>query len=192
MLNELSEFLRPLPAHLRRLWRPDIGTQVLCVNGECYRIPKAGNTTRPFFHDHTYHPALTTESVLAVGVNGWNWADQVSEFVTFDIDAVANHTTTGLPPERLVEIVAKLMDVPDCELIRSKSGHGIHARMYFGPFPRALTHTEHAHNGARVLAWLARTTGLPLESEVDACGAIAWIYHRDTAPNGFELLKGAT
>ncbi len=188
MLAELSEFLRPLPKHLRRLWRPDLGTQVVFAKGKPLRIPKGGKTAAPYFYDHCYHPRLTPASVKGIGVNGWNWCDQVSEFVTFDLDSVANHGG-GLPPERLAEIAHRLMDVPEVELVRSKSGHGIHARIYFDPHPPARTHTEHAHNGARALAWLARQTGLPLESEVDAAGKIAWIWHQDTAPNGFELLK---
>ena len=127
---------------------------------------------------------------MGVGVNGWNWCDQRSEFVTFDLDSVANHGD-GLTDEQLGAIVGKLMDVPEVEIVRSKSGHGIHARIYFDPQPYAVTHGEHAHNGARALAWLAQKSGLPLQSAVDACGSIAWIWHQNTAPNGFELLKEA-
>jgi len=191
MLTELSEFVREhCPPHLRRLWGPWIGTQVLFTDGKPHRIPYGGKTPDPTYND--YKP-LSVEKVLAVGVNGWDWPDGVSRFVTLDIDSVVNHATTGLAPERLDEIVQALMAVPEVELIRSKSGHGIHARIYFAPYPLARTHTDHAHNGARALAWLARTTGLPLDAEVDACGAIAWIWHRDADPvRGFQLLKEAT
>jgi hypothetical protein len=190
MFDELSEFLRPLPAHLRRLWHPDIGCQVLCRTGKPIRIPHAGDTSSPYYNDHSYNPRLTSEAVVGVGVNGWNWIDQRSEYVTFDVDSVANHGG-GLPDDQLAEILAKLMDVPETEIIRSKSGRGIHVRLYFAPQPHAMTHGEHAHNGARALAWLAQETGLPLQSAVDACGKIAWIWHADTAPGGFHLLKEA-
>ncbi len=190
MFPELSEFVRDFPKHLRRLWRPDIGTQVLFAKGEPVRIPWGGETPGPYFNDHSYHPRLTAENVVAVGVNGWAWPDGRSEYVTFDLDSVANHGD-GLPDEQLAEIVGRLMDVPEAEIVRSKSGRGIHVRLFFDPKPHALTHTEHAHNGARALAWLAQRTGLPLQAAVDACGKIAWIWHRDTAPNGFELLKEA-
>lgn len=188
MFRELSDFLRPLPPHLRRLWRPDIGTQVLFAKGEPMRIPKAGMTPQPYFDDHSYHPKLTPETVKGIGVNGWNWCDQRSEYVTFDVDSVANHGD-GLPDDQLAQIVGRLMEVPEAEIVRSKSGKGIHVRIYFDPQPHALTHAEHARNGARALAWLAQRTGLPLQAAVDACAKIAWIWHQDTAPGGFQLLK---
>jgi hypothetical protein len=190
MLDQLSDFLRPLPPHLRRLWRPDLGAQILFVHGKPCRIPSGGKTASPYFNDHDYHPRLTPQTVKAVGVNGWGWADQRSEFTTFDVDSIANHGD-GLTDEQLAEIVGRLMDVPEAEIIRSKSGRGIHVRIFFDPQPRALTHAEHARNGARALAWLAEQTGLPLAAAVDACGKIAWVWHRDTAPGGFELLKEA-
>jgi hypothetical protein len=190
MLNELSEFLRASPPHLRKLWRPDIGTQVLFARGGPMRIPRAGGTPHPHFHDHSYHPPLTPQTVKGVGVNGWNWCDQRSEYVTFDVDSVTNHGD-GLTDERLAEIVGRLMEVPEAEVVRSKSGKGIHVRIYFDPQPHALTHTEHARNGARALAWLAEKTGLPLQAAVDACAQIAWIWHQDAAPGGFQLLKEA-
>ena len=155
MFAELSELLVRLPNHLRRLWRPDLGTQVLFVKGKPIRIPKAGETASPYFHDHTYHPRLTPETVKAVGVNGWNWADQVSEYCTYDLDSIANHGD-GLTDERLAEIVGKLMEAPEVEIVRSKSGRGIHVRVFFNPLPHAITHTEHARNGARALAWLCK------------------------------------
>ena len=190
MFRELSEFLRPLPPHLRRLWRPDIGTQVLFAKGEPMRIPKAGKTPHPYFHDHSYHPPLNAKTVKGVGTNGWNWCDQVSEYATYDLDSVANHGD-GLTDDQLAEIVGKLMEVPEAEIIRSKSGKGIHVRVYFDPQPRALTHAAHSHNAARALAWLAQKIGLPLEAAVDASGKIGWIWHQDTAPGGFQLLKEA-
>ena len=192
MLKELSDFLRPLPRHLRRLWRPDIGTQVNFVKDDKrVRIPKGGATGSPYYHDHPYHPALTPANVKGIGVNGWCWADQLSEYVTFDLDSIANHGD-GLADEQLAEVVGRLMDVPEAEIVRSKSGRGIHVRIFFDPQPRAISHTEHARNGARALAWLVQKTALPLEAAVDACAKIAWIWHQDTAPSGFELLKEAT
>ncbi len=133
---------------------------------------------------------MTRETVQGVGVNGWNWCDQLSEFVTFDLDSIANHGA-GLTDVQLGEIVGRLMDVPEAEIIRSKSGRGFHVRIYFAPQPHAMTHGEHARNGARALAWLAQRIDYPLARAVDMCGAIAWIWHRDTAPSGFQLLKGA-
>ena len=137
MFAELAEFLRPLPKHLRRLWGPHIGTQVLFVAGPPIRIPKAGKTTEPYFFDHPYHPRLSVKTVKGIGVSGWDWCDQRSAFATFDLDSIANHGD-GLTDEQLAKIVGRLMAVPEVELVRSKSGHGIHARVYFDPQPHAL------------------------------------------------------
>jgi hypothetical protein len=191
--DDVSVFLRQHLAHphLHRLWRPDIGAQILFAKGDKrFRIPKGGATRTPYYHDTSYYPALNPESLLAVGVNGWNWADQVSEYVTFDLDSVLNHGD-GLTPEQLAEIVEKIKTVPEAEIVRSKSGLGYHVRLYFDPHPPATTHNDHAHNGRRALAWLGQKIDTPLDAAVDMCGAIAWIWHQKTAPNGFELIKGA-
>ena len=193
LLDDLSVFLRRHLAHphLRRLWRPDIGCQVLFAKGDKrFRIPKGGATRTPYYDDTSYHPALNPESVLAVGTNGWNWIDQVSEYVTFDLDSLLNHGD-GLKPEQLAEIVEKLTAVPEAEIVRSKSGLGYHVRLYFDPHPAADTHDDHAHNAHRALAWLSKKIDTPLEAAVDMCGAIAWIWHQNTASNGFELIKEA-
>jgi len=193
LLDDLALFLdrhlsRP---YLRRLWRPDIGTQILFVQGEKrVRIPKGGATRTPYYHDTSYYPALNPESVLAVGVNGWNWIDQVSEYVTFDLDSLLNHGD-GLQPEKLAELVEKIKAVPEAEIVRSKSGLGYHVRVYFDPHPRATTHNDHSHNAKRVLAWLGQKIDMPLDAAVDACGVIAWILHQKTASTGFELVKEA-
>lgn len=192
LLDALRDFLRAhlTHSHLHRLWNSDLGVQTLFANGDRRRIPQDGHTRAPHFDDTPYHPVLTPESVLAVGVNGWNWVNQRSEFVTFDLDSVVNHTK-GVPIEQLDEVVARLMAVDDVEIVRSKSGHGYHARVYFDPHPRAITHNDHSHNAKRVLAWLSQQIDYPLATTVDAAGLIAWIWHQKTAPNGFELLKHA-
>jgi hypothetical protein len=194
LLDDLGVFLRAnlVQPHLRKLWRTDIGTQINFVQAEKrFRIPKGGASREPYYHDTPYHPALNPESVLGVGVNGWNWVDQISEFVTFDLDSVVNHTE-GLAPEALAGIVERLKTIPEVEIVRSKSGHGYHARVYFDPHPAAGSHTDHAHNARRVLAWMSKQIEMPLAGAVDCYGAIAWIWHQKTAPNGFELIKGAT
>ena len=187
LLDAVAEFLKSLPPHLRRLWRPDIGTQILYQNGDAKRIPFGGNSKNPHFDDTPYYLALTPRSVLGVGVNGWNWVDQVSEYVTYDLDSIVNHAG-GVPAEKLAEIVEQLKTI-DCEIVRSKSGHGYHVRVHFDPFPVALTHTAHAKNAKRVLAWLGDRLKLPMNDAVDVAGGIAWIWHANTAPNGFEVVK---
>ena len=141
--------------HLRRLWRPDIGTQILFAKGDKrFRIPKGGARERRITTTPAIIRRLNPESVLAVGINGWNWVDQVSEYVTFDLDSLLNHGD-GLKPEQLAEIVDKINAVPEAEIVRSKSGLGYHVRLYFDPHPAADTHDDHAHN-ARPCLGVAR------------------------------------
>jgi hypothetical protein len=188
----IKQKLSSLPAHLRRLWHPSIGTQIIFDNADdAIRIPHDGDgkNGQPNFYDTPYFRPL--DEAVGIGVNGWDWSDQVSVFVTFDLDSITNHGE-GLSPEKLAAIVEKLKAVPWVEIIRSKSGQGYHVRAYFDPMPRAATHTDHARNAERVLAYLSKVTGLDLTSDVDVCGAVAWIFYRDTAPNGFKLLKAAS
>ena len=196
LFDALSEFLRLLPPHLRKLWGRHVGTQILWNDTvpeekRTLRIPHDGDGKRgePDFSDTAYFPPFN--KVVGIAVNGWDWPDRCSRFVTFDLDSLLNHVK-GLTPERIAEIIEKLRVVPWVELIRSKGGHGYHIRIYFDPYPIALTHTEHANNAERTLAFLSEVTGLDLKAACDTCGAMAWIFHADTAPNGFELIKDAT
>ncbi|HZZ27973.1 MAG TPA: phage/plasmid primase, P4 family [Pirellulales bacterium] len=193
-LDSIGAFLKqhqPLN-HMRRLWATDIGTQINFVGHDPRRIPSdgAGKRGDPYFHDTTYHPPLTTETVEAIGVNGWNYVDQISWFWDFDLDSVCGHAN-GLSADQLAEIVDKLKVVPEVELTRSKSGKGFHVRIYGANPPLARTHNEHQRNGHRALQWLAAQTGLDLQANFDCCGVMSWIWHRDAAQNGFELLKPA-
>ena len=193
LLSELTDFLKSQPPHLKKLWHSSIGTQLSFTNEvpedkRELRIPHDGNGKHgePYFDDTAYHPPL--DQLLALGVSGWDWADKRSRYVTFDLDSLLNHVK-GLTPEKIIEIVEKLKTVPWVEIVRSKSGHGFHVRIFFDPYPIALTHNEHARNAERALAFLSQITSLDLKAAIDKCGEMAWIYHVDTAPTGFELIK---
>ena len=196
LLSELTDFLKSQPPHLKKLWHSSIGTQLSFTNEvpedkRELRIPHDGNGKHgePYFDDTAYHPPL--DQLLALGVSGWDWADKRSRYVTFDLDSLLGHVK-GLTPERLAEIVDKLKQVPWVEIVKSKGGKGYHVRVYFDPLPIANTHTEHAHNAERALAHLSAVTGIDLQAEVDVCGAIAWLWHRDTSADGFALIKDST
>ncbi len=182
----ISEHLRG--TSLEHLWNPDNGCQLLFDCAKPVRIPRGGCTAHPYFHDTMYFPPLS--SLIAVGVNGWNWVDRKSVFVVFDFDSIVNHSM-GLSPEQLAAILVRLQNVPWVSIVRSKSGQGFHVYVFFEPFPHAATHKEHAYNARRVLSHLSNELILDLAQSVDMCGAIAWIWHRDAAPNGFEIVKEA-
>jgi hypothetical protein len=199
-LEAIEKFLnenQPL-RHVRKLWRPDIGAQINYVIPDPHgkqlvrRIPTDGKGERgePYFDNTSYFVPPTPKTTEGIGVNGWNWVDQISEFGTFDLDSIVGHSE-GLPQSELDEIAVRFREIPEVELIRSKGGHGYHARTYFEHPPVARTHKEHQLNCQRALRWLAERTGLDLTAKVDCCGVIAWIWHRNTAPNGFELIKPA-
>jgi hypothetical protein len=195
-LDALTDFLDAQLAdnpYLRKLWAPAIGMQIVYTDTgrhKAKRIPWGGSTRQPWYDDTAYHPDLTVDTVKGIGVNGWDWCDQQSQYVSFDLDSVVNHTS-GLAQDQLDAIVDRLMAVPDAEIVRSKSGHGYHVRVYFDPQPRADTHTDHARNARRVLQWLGKTADFAVDA-VDVAGGITWIWHRETGAQGFELIKGAS
>jgi hypothetical protein len=156
-----------------------------------FRCPLHGDT-KPEIHDTSYHSPLTPDYLFSFAVNGWNWNDLKSEYVTFDLDSIVNHAK-GLSPEKIQEIIDKIKAIPWTEIIKSKSGHGYHIRIYFDPPPHAATHNHHQINGQRALAYLSQVTGLDLlQDDIDVCGAMAFIWHKDTASDGLRLIKDST
>ena len=82
----------------------------------------------------------------------------------------------------------------EAEIIHSKGGKGFHVRLYFDPdhLPLARTRNDHIINCQRSLIWLSGRVGLDLGDMADAVGVVAWIWHVDRKPGGFELIKQST
>lgn len=123
-----------------------------------------------------------------IGLTGWNWVDKCSLWVGFDVDSIVGHKE-GLPDEEIAEVLAKLMEIPWVTLRRSRGGKGFHVYVFLDPAPETKTHTEHAAVARAVLSLMAREIGEDLSAKVDVFGNILWIWHRDTADDGFELLQ---
>ncbi len=76
---------------------------------------------------------------------------------------------------------------------RSTSGHGLHIVAHLDAIA-TRSHTEHAALARAVLEIVSRIAGFDLQVEVDAHGAILWIWsRRATRENqGFASIKAAT
>lgn len=151
------------------------------------RIPKDADT-EPHFDDYRLSWSLD-EYVTHIGWSGWDWANRVSKRLGYDFDDLVHEK--GLTPEQLAEVRAALEALPYVELRRSTSGRGLHAYVSVADIPTA-THNEHATLAAAVLAKMSADTGRDIRADLDCCGRILWIWARDAAPNGFELLKQST
>lgn len=195
LLDELKSFVAAnVDGHLQGLWKPDCESQIMFDTPDpgdaTFRIPRNGNGT-PCFDDTAYHPKLDT--LRAIGVTGWNWVDGRSVFNTIDIDSIVNHSA-GHNTDILEDLKWRLMLVDEAEIIYSKSGEGIHVRLYFDPDaqPLARTRKEHIANCRRALDWLSRRVEIDLDTVSDCVGVVAWIYNVDRKPNGFKLVKPST
>jgi len=192
LVPELERFVASdaVPEHLKGLWSCQMETQLVFADGSKYRLPKDGNGD-PFYHDHEYHPLFITLTEL--GVSGWDWIDQVSRFITIDLDSVFNHAG-GHDQQYLDALVDRLSRHNELEIIWSKSGKGYHVRCYFNPehLPRAATREQHIANGKALIRWLASVSGEPLADVADAVGVMAWIHHQQRGERGLELVKRST
>lgn len=179
-----------VPDHLRGLWDCQMETQLVFGDESKYRLPRDGNE-QPHYHDHEYHPPF--DSLTEFGVSGWDWIDQVTRFVTIDLDSIANHAG-GHDQQFLDALVDRLSHIDAVEIVRSKSGRGYHLRCYFNPEhrPKATTRKAHIHHATNLVAWLSAQTGEPLPDVADAVGVMAWIFHHQRGENGLELIKRST
>ncbi|WP_145031333.1 primase-helicase family protein [Caulifigura coniformis] len=127
-----------------------------------------------------------------IGVTGFD-PEGYSTFGGVDIDGL-NHAA-GLTPERIAEIIAALKPVKFVRVQRSKSGRGIHLLFRWHPDrrPRASTGSDHARNCERAIREIERQSGLKLiGGDADCFGQVLWIWSKNPAPNGFEVLQEET
>src|SRR5579872_7269769 len=196
MLFDIVDKVRAeIAPHLRRRLTSDQEIQLTFEVEEFpeRRIPKEGDTTAPHFSDNSNHPPI--DKLVRVGTSGWDWADAKSVFYVIDVDDAAGHKE-GQPRERIDELVRAANEVPQVELIRSRSGKGIHLILWEDPdhLPTARTRAEHKANAARALRWLSShlTLTFDLADAVDCAGVMGWLWHRERGERGFELIKDKT
>jgi len=133
-----------------------------------------------------------TKHVEGIGLTGWDWVNLQSHYVGFDFDSIANHKE-GLELEELEKIKLAVLDVPWVTIVKSTSGKGLHLYIHFEtPIPTE-NHTVHAALARSILTLLSAETGYNLETSVDACGGVLWVYHRkQEGTDGLTLLKQGT
>lgn len=136
--NVVCQFLKRVKSPHAKHFHPDLELQVVPVSEEqayeidscdsqCCRIrvPKDGNT-RPIDVDF---PMYRTDFIQRVGTSGWNWKEQCSEFVIFDLDG-KDHGDNGLTRRELDEAVDAVSNLPYVEVHSSKGGVGRHFYVY--------------------------------------------------------------
>jgi hypothetical protein len=152
-----------------------------------FRIPFNGETNPEYtdsnitfdFHKH----------VEGVGLTGWNWQRRVSHWVGFDIDSIINHKS-GLSEELLNEVTIKLRNLPYITLLKSTSGKGLHAYVFFDVPPTTNNRFEHMALARSVLNYMSADVGFNFNSTVDCCGMVLWVYHKKgEGTDGLVLLK---
>lgn len=151
------------------------------------RVPWNANDT-PEYTDAPMKWDLA-EHALGIGASGWNWKTLKSEWFYYDFDSVTNHAENNLTDAEMESIQRAVSDVPWVTVARSKSGKGLHLYVHVkGDLP-AANHTEHAAMSGAVLDLLSAESGRDLRGSVDCLGYLSWVWHRDSGPQGFEVLK---
>jgi hypothetical protein len=143
--------------------------------------------------DPSYEPRKMAWSLddhaLAVGLTGWDWKERRSKFVTFDLDSVSNHVENALSDEEMSRVVAAVSAVPWATVRKSRSGKGHHVYVHLADSPEVANHGEHAAVARSILCLLSAASGLDMRGPVDCFGVVAWVWHREAGPGGFELVK---
>jgi len=151
------------------------------------RIPADGSTA-PIDNDRPaqFHP----DDIALIGSSGWNWRDQVSEWFGYDFDHSDGHSR-GLSEAELAEVCGAAERLPYVEIRKSKSGKGRHFFVrLLNPVP-ARTRGEHARWAQAVLTKMSGDAGFPFDEKKDVGGGIIWIWAKEAAPDGFEVVKTA-
>jgi hypothetical protein len=163
-------------------WRADGETW------KSFRIPWKANAT-PEYIDRPLK--WSTKHIEAVGMTGWDWKARCSRWVGFDFDAVIGHVQ-GLTATELDTIKDRVSTVEWVTVRRSKGGLGLHLYVFLDPPVPTENHNVHAALARAILSELSGVVGHNLASQVDKLGGNLWVWHRETKPQGFSLVKAGT
>lgn len=151
-----------------------------------FRVPWKANTESPEYEDSELK--FSTDHFEAIGMTGWNWEKQESLYVGFDFDSLIGHKV-GLSNDELVRIRKLVEEVPWITVRKSTSGKGLHLYVFLDPPIPTVNHTEHAALARAILGLLSARVGVQLQTKVDVCGGILWIWHRRMSPDGYALIR---
>ena len=158
-----------------------------------FRIPYQAYSD-PYYTDTDIKFNLE-DHVEAIGMTGWNWYHQVSQWVAFDFDALIGHSdkhTAKLTDEELENVKQAASNIPWVTIRKSTSGKGLHLYVFLDSVPTA-NHHEHAALGRAILGIMSGMTGFDFENRVDICGGNMWVWHRKMeGTDGLELIKEGT
>lgn len=150
-----------------------------------FRIPWNASG-EPRYEDNNL--SYSEDKFAAIGMTGWNWIEERSEWVGFDFDSMVNHAK-GLSHEELNRIYSALESLPFVSIYTSTSGTGYHIYVDIDNSPRIRNHTDHAAFARAVLSKLSGLVGFEITEKVDVCGGILWVWKKEAI--GFKLLKDA-
>ena len=127
------------------------------------------------------------------GMSGWDWErleHRCSKWVGFDLDSIAGGHDGGLTTEQLEEARAALEALPYIEFRRSTRGGGYHAYVHVADIATE-NHSVHAVLAKAILGKVSTSTGRNFAADVDAFGAILFIWSARASDEkrSYELLK---
>jgi hypothetical protein len=196
----VQDFIRSIGSPHAGHFHPDLELQIDPVDEErrfesgimCsifkIRLPESGDSDPV---DNDGEMPFPMEVVQRFGTSGWNWRKRQTEFVIFDFDVQEGHKKKSLTPDELQQIQEVASRLPYVTVHRSKGGKGRHFYVELEtPIPTA-NRKEHARVARAILAKMAADCGIDFVAKSDAKGVIGWIWDRDAAANGFELVKAA-
>lgn len=150
-----------------------------------FRIPWRANSD-PEYIDKPLR--WSTKHIEAVGMTGWDWKARASRWVGYDFDACIGHVQ-GLSASELDDIRDRVSKVDWVTVRKSKGGLGLHLYVMLDPPVPTENHTVHAALARALLSELSGLVGVNLASSVDKLGGNLWVWHRETKPGGFTLVK---
>lgn len=156
-----------------------------------FRIPYSAYSS-PNYEDRIIKFDLM-EHAEAIGMTGWNWKDQTSEWVAFDFDAITGHSdkhTKKLSLDDLKRVSDVACEIPWVTVRHSTSGKGLHLYVMLPSLPGIETHTQHSALARAILHKMSALAGYDFSSKVDICGGNMWIWHRKMAgTDGLKIIK---
>jgi len=179
---------------------PDDDGQKVWTDGEqtwCHhRWPHKAQST-PYYRDTpmTFSPGIHLDRI---GSTWWNWEEEESWAVGFDIDVEGAGHKQGISQAKLDEVVEILKGVPYVTLVCSTSGRGVHGYVFFekGHRPKTRNHNEHTQVAHAVVDRICKDANFDFIGQkiIDVTGVILWFWAHtsDTNHPGFALIKEAS
>lgn len=161
----------------------------LTIDGRQKRIP-ADRNELPEFAGELMTDDQFGRRVSLIGVTGWDWQRRLTLFIILDFDWTDH--AAGYTDDKLAEVIAAARKLGWVWIRRSKGGKGIHLIVVLGEPMPAEFGKDHQNNAKAIVDRMCKDAEFDFRECMDCGGVVGYVWAREVAPNGFDVIVEPT